>query len=192
MQSVNCLDDITTFLTNYNKRYMNNNKWYKKPEMIVAFSALLISLVTAIVGIYSASIDRSYARASVWPRLEIYRSFSDKKFEYMVTNSGNGPALIKYAVVQYKSNPIKYWGDIPDLPNLIQSHLGSRILSPQNSIKPLVYRGEKSQVFLETDQFIDIELCYCSIYEECWLINRVNEPKLVNSCIVDESKKFLQ
>jgi len=171
---------------------MNNNKWYKKPEMIVAFSALLISVVTAIVGIYSAYIDRSYARASVWPRLEIFRSFGGEKFEYGVTNSGNGPALIKYAVVQYKSNAIKYWGDIPSLPNFTQSHLSTRILSPQNSIKPIVYRGEKSKVFLKADEFIDIELCYCSIYEECWLTNRVNEPKLVNSCLVDESKAFLQ
>ncbi|WP_299786815.1 hypothetical protein [uncultured Shewanella sp.] len=171
---------------------MEEVKWYKKPEMIVALSALLISLVTTVISMYSAYIDRAYARASVWPRLEIFRSFGDEHFEYGVTNSGNGPALIKYAVVQYKSDAIKYWGDIPDLPNFVQSHLGARILSPQNSIQPIVYRGEKSKEFLEADKFINIELCYCSIYEECWLTNRVNEPILVNSCSVDESRKFLQ
>ncbi len=39
--------------------------WYKIPEMIVALSALLISIVMTIVAIYSAHIDRSYARASM-------------------------------------------------------------------------------------------------------------------------------
>ncbi|WNC68629.1 hypothetical protein RI845_00430 [Thalassotalea nanhaiensis] len=171
---------------------MNNNKWYKKPEMIVALSALLISLVTAAVGIYSAYIDRSYARASVWPRLEVSRSFGGEYFEYGITNSGNGPALIKYAVIQYKSKPIKYWRDIPSLPNFTQSHLGTRILSSQNSIKPIVYRGKAAKSFLDTDEFIEIEICYCSIYEECWLINRVNEPKPVDNCHVTQERAFLQ
>ena len=71
-------------------------KWYKKPEMIVAFSALLISLITAAVSVYSAYVDRSYARASVWPRLELHRSFGSNHFNYGVTNSGNGPVSMDY------------------------------------------------------------------------------------------------
>ena len=53
---------------------MKNTKWYKNPEMIVALSALFIGLVTAFTSIYSAYVDREYARASVWPRLEIFSS----------------------------------------------------------------------------------------------------------------------
>ena len=112
-------------------------KWYKKPEMIVAFSALLISLITAVVSVYSAYVDRSYARASVWPRLELHRSFGESHFNYGVTNSGNGPALIKYAVVTYQSKPIKEWRDIPDFPVVSQSHISSRILSPQAQVKSI-------------------------------------------------------
>ena len=48
---------------------MTNLPWYKNPEMIVALSALIIGLVTAFTSIYSAYVDREYARASVWPRL---------------------------------------------------------------------------------------------------------------------------
>jgi len=73
--------------------------------MLVAMSVLFISIVTAAVSIYSASTDRKYAKASVWPRLEIFRSFnSDKSFEYAVTNNGTGPAIIKYAKVQCDIN----------------------------------------------------------------------------------------
>ncbi len=47
---------------------MKSNKWYTNPEMIVALSALLIGIVTAFTSVYSAYVDREYARASVWPR----------------------------------------------------------------------------------------------------------------------------
>ncbi|WP_444885620.1 hypothetical protein [Microbulbifer sp. PSTR4-B] len=171
---------------------MDNVKWYKKPEMVVAFSALLISFVTAIVSMYSAYVDRAYARASVWPRLEIHRNLNTTHFEYSVTNSGNGPAVIKYGIVQYKTEPIKFWNDIPNLPSITQSHISNRILSPQNTVKPLSYTGKELDKFDEADKFIGIELCYCSIYEECWLIDKLNEPKSVNGCLVDKTIAFSQ
>ncbi len=171
---------------------MNNIKWYKKPEMIVAFSALLISVVTAIIGIYSAYIDRAYARASVWPRVEVFRSFGDQHFEYGVTNAGTGPALIKYAKIEFENKAIKLWGDIPNIPDFTQSHLSSRILPSQSTIKPIVYKGKESSEFLKIDESINISICYCSIYDECWVTNRSNNPKEIESCIIKNEVKFSQ
>ncbi len=34
---------------------------FKNPEMIIAVSALIVSLITAFASIYSAFIDRAYA-----------------------------------------------------------------------------------------------------------------------------------
>ncbi|MCW8108308.1 hypothetical protein OPS25_07355 [Alteromonas ponticola] len=42
-----------------------DNPWFKKPEMMVALSALFIGLITAGVSVYSAYVGRAYARASV-------------------------------------------------------------------------------------------------------------------------------
>jgi hypothetical protein len=120
---------------------MDSIKWYKSPEMIVALSALLIGLVTAFTSIYSAYIDREYARASVWPKLEIFRSFNSNSFSYDVSNSGTGPALIKYAKVQDGSTYIKTWEEIELFKNIRQSHISNRTLSPQNSITPVIYKG---------------------------------------------------
>ena len=171
---------------------MNEVRWYKKPEMLIAFSALLISLITAVISVYSAYIDRSYARASIWPRLEIYKSQYDGHFSYNVSNNGNGPALIQYAIIKYKSKPIQRWSDIPDLPAITQSHIGRRILSSQKEIVPIIYNGTESYKFKKIHQNVSIELCYCSIYNECWLINTINLPKSVDNCEVDEKLIFLQ
>ena len=172
---------------------MDSIKWYKSPEMIVALSALLIGLVTAFTSIYSAFVDREYARASVWPRLEIFRSFNgNSSFSYGVSNNGTGPALIKYAKVQDGSKYIKTWQEIKAFQNIRQSHISNRTLSPQNSITPVSYKGEDANSLVKADAVISIELCYCSIYEECWVIDRSNRPIEVEACIVENNQKFLQ
>ncbi|GLX83739.1 hypothetical protein [Thalassotalea eurytherma] len=171
---------------------MNSIKWYKNPEMIVALSALLIGLVTTFISIYSAYIDREYARASVWPRLEVFKSSSGNSFSYGVSNNGTGPALIKYAKIRDGSKYIKTWKEIKPFQNIRQSHISNRTLSPQNSITPLSYKGEDAKAFVKADGSISIELCYCSIYEECWVIDRSNQPTAVEACSIDNNQMFLQ
>jgi hypothetical protein len=166
--------------------------WYKNPEMIVALSALLIGLVTAFTSVYSAYVDREYARASVWPRLELFRSFSGNSFSYGVTNSGTGPALIKTVTVQYDSKYIKAWNEIESFRNITQSHISNRTLPPQKSITPVLYKGEDVNALVKADELIDIELCYCSIYDECWIVNRSNRPTAAEACVIDDKQIFQQ
>lgn len=174
---------------------MKNEAWYKNPEMIVALSALLISLVTAVVSIYSAYIDRFYARASFWPRLEIYQSYSTgKKFGYGVANNGNGPALIQYARVSYQAKPINNWRDIPALKDkkFTQSHFGTKILSPEHTVTPILYQGSEADTIQQANTQVTIELCYCSVYQECWLIDKTNDPQPIEHCTINEKERFLQ
>jgi hypothetical protein len=44
----------------------------------------------------------------------------------------------------------------------------------------------------KVDENLSIELCYCSIYEECWVTNRKNTPQPVEICIIDDADRFLQ
>ena len=172
---------------------MSNKSIFRSPEMIIALSALFISIITAGVSIYSAATDRAYAKASVWPRLEIFKSFHpEKHFEYGVTNNGTGPALIKYAKVSYDSKIIKKWIDIPEFKSFLQSHFSARILPSQNLVKPLEYKGKNVVQFLKADKKVSIEVCYCSIYDECWLTDRKNQPQPVEQCSINEEDKFLQ
>lgn len=171
---------------------MKNIPWYKKPEMVVALSALIMSLVTTVVAIYSANVDRAYARASVWPRLELFKSSSSTDFKYGITNSGTGPAIIKYAKVTYKSKPIKQWNEIPNIPNFTQSHISSKVLSPEHTLIPLKSKNTSVNKFLEINQHLKMELCYCSIYDECWLVDRSSNPTPIDQCSIDKELKFNQ
>ncbi|MDN3379268.1 MULTISPECIES: hypothetical protein [unclassified Pseudoalteromonas] len=45
---------------------------------------------------------------------------------------------------------------------------------------------------LEMDGQVLIELCYCSIYEQCWVVDRNNQPKEVAQCEIATDQRFVQ
>ena len=84
------------------------------------------------------------------------------------------------------------WKDFEPFKNIRQSHISNRTLSPQKSIAPVSYTGKDAPKLAEADNLISIELCYCSIYDECWLIDRDNRPLSVEACFIEEKQRFLQ
>lgn len=171
---------------------MESKKWFHNPEMLVALTALFVGIVTTAVSVYSAHTDRAFAKASVWPKIEIYRSFNKSKFSYGVINKGTGPALIQYAKVNIDGKFIKAWKEVPTFSNVVQSHLSNSTLPALQIINPLVYEGPLVTDFLTQDEQVSIELCYCSIYGDCWLVDRSNETKEIAECTVAEEEAFQQ
>ena len=173
---------------------MEQTKWYKVPEMLVALSALFIGVLTAVISIYSAYVDRAYARASVWPKLEVYRSFTKDTFSYVVFNRGTGPAIIQYAKVSVGERTIKRWNEIDIFSEITQSHLSSGTLSSEQTLTPILYEGDLVADILEFADSapIDIELCYCSIYEDCWVVVRSVQAKPVSECSIKDEEAFMQ
>ncbi|WP_289116991.1 hypothetical protein [uncultured Idiomarina sp.] len=171
---------------------MKKEKWYRNSEMLVALTALFIGLLTAFISIYSAYIDRAYAKASVWPKVEIFRSHSEGRFSYGVSNKGTGPAIIKYAKVKSGSQFLEKWSDLPEFKLISQSHLSTITLPSNQTVEPLKYQGDSVSDILALDQTVQIELCYCSIYEDCWMVNRSNKTNPVQECVVSSEQAFMQ
>lgn len=180
------------------------HKWYTQPEMIVGLSALLVSFVAVAVSLYSASIDRAYARASVWPELRITRSDIDfanpdiPYFSIALRNSGTGPARIKFAKVTYKGVPYKTWDELlkaADVPvhRFIQSTMTTVTIPAMEYYNTVVAKHpEMVSAFRTIDKDIDISVCFCSIYDECWLEQRRESLQPVEQCEIDEKERFLQ
>ncbi|WP_445768577.1 hypothetical protein [Rheinheimera sp.] len=118
-------------------------------------------------------------------------------FSYEVGNKGTGPAIIKYARLTFENELIQSWPQYLQLRNgrsveHSQSHISSIVLSAGESKKPLQLKdAEAAKVLVNTDN-LQIELCYCSIYDECWLVDRYNDPKPIAQCSIDDSQRFLQ
>ena len=101
-------------------------------------------------------------------------------------------ALIKYAKVYSGTKFLKKWSELPEFKNISQSHLNNTTLPSGHSITPLKYKGESVSDILAIDNNIELELCYCSIYEDCWLVDRTNITQPVNSCSVRTEHAFWQ
>ncbi len=167
------------------KKAPTQKPWFLKSEMIIALSALLISVVTTVTSIYSASIDRAYAKASVWPRLELSRTYKEDIFGYILSNNGTGPALIKYAIVQFQGKTIETWDEIPfieDVDSFTQSHMGKRVVPSNHTFKPMLIKTTNVKQHINNDRSVKITLCYCSIYDDCWIIDRENAPQKIDHC----------
>lgn len=179
-----------------------NKPWYAKPDMIIALSALLVSFVATFVGVYSAWMERSYARASLWPRVEISRSANFNRFVYTVENSGTGPAIIQQASVSLNGKYYQTWGQwladaYKEKTGYSQSHMGSGVMESGEQMSALMikesYGGNRKIIdkLLKKDA-LDITICYCSVFEECWMVDRRNLPKEVNACTIPKAQLFKQ
>ncbi|NQZ06662.1 MAG: hypothetical protein HRT35_05805 [Algicola sp.] len=143
--------------------------------------------------------------ASVWPRVFVARNTGDDRFSVVVKNSGVGPALIEHVEVRVDGNIIKTWNDATDIiaPNMSiskgQSILTNYVLLPGETIVPIRLQDEVANLFNVDRKRVRLKICYCSIYEKCWVIDEAVKrtagfatPYPVETCEIDVELQFLQ
>ncbi|MEM7084493.1 MAG: hypothetical protein AAF465_17365 [Pseudomonadota bacterium] len=172
--------------------------WYQKTEMIVALSAVIVSVAAVLVSVYSAWIDRSFARASTWPRLEIGRSFDGQSLSFTVSNQGTGPAVIRYAVLEHNQTRYTTWAkwanaefDVPSF-NFMQSHISTRVLSPGKELNVFITQDNALALAIAKSDPTHLTLCYCSVFDQCWLTDSTNQPKPIADCDTTPETPFAQ
>lgn len=161
------------------------SQWLAEPQTMIGLSAVLLSLCGLFVSIYETRLIRQEQRASVWPRVSVTPSVSTESdtVEIGVQNSGIGPARVRAARIEYEGERKANWQDL--LESVGQSGasrnfgvLNSQVLSP----------GEEETVFTVVSDSsernpgalpplaqqiwnggVDLVLCYCSVYDECWI-----------------------
>jgi len=75
----------------------------------------------------------------------------------------------------------------------VQSHISTRILSSQANVKAVTLKDKNYlNEALKIGEQLAIELCYCSIYDECWRADRSNQPIEIEQCKISDSERFVQ
>ena len=179
---------------------MTKKPWYKEGEMIVALCALVVSVCSLGIMVYETSLARETQKATVWPQLDISFERIDDSFGVVVTNSGIGPAIIKSYKVNYDGEYFSDWASLfkkvnngNDVSGWVHSYLLTRTISPNQHVKNIyLEKGElASRVF--TEGKLQIELCYCSVLNDCW-IKRLNDLSnaSVSACPAIDKTTFMQ
>lgn len=164
--------------------------------MLVGLSAVLLSVCGLFISIYETSLIRQEQRASVWPHVQVGPSFrADTVVAFHVGNTGIGPARVRAAAVQYDGETKATWNDFlqdfaqdtglsdsiegdVDLEiyrDLINGRVLPTDLRMNHIFRLTAVEGDSAgrKVVEELQRVVgegkvEIALCYCSVYEECW------------------------
>lgn len=174
---------------------------FREPEMIVATSAVVIGVCALLVSLMQVRMMHEQQHASVWPRLTILPSYSDRGLSVEISNPWLGPAIVRSVEVAVGGKTHRTWGEVlsslaPDAKNygFTVSTINHRILPPDETIVAVTVpdRVVGEQAIRRWDQ-LKMKICYCSIYERCWLAAS-NQPdaREVDACPVRETSAFRQ
>ena len=163
-----------------------------RPQTLIGLSAVLLSLCGLFIAVYEASLIRQAQRASVWPYVEVSARIQRDRISLLVQNTGVGPARIRAAAVTYKGETQANWSDL--IRSVIRddtvsvrvkirytSLINGRVF-PSDSPEETIFRvvadsGVTTPAFITLledaiyDHRVDVAVCFCSVYEECWITN---------------------
>ena len=175
-------------------------------EMIVAVSAVIVGVCALAVSLYETSLMREEQRASVIPMLELSRSVHvnrdgtdgpNTRLHLQVENVGIGPARVQDFRVHVDGEPQLTWsatmqallGRQANI-RLGQSMINGRTIPPERMVTIFELNSLEHAIEL-ADSFsrLEIEACYCSIFNECWTTQyrSFGTVETVEACVRSES-----
>ncbi|MEM9664345.1 MAG: hypothetical protein AAF970_05385 [Bacteroidota bacterium] len=168
--------------------------WLAQPQSLIALSAVVLSLCGLFIAVYEASLIRQSQRAAVWPYVEIAPSLNRESVRLGMVNVGIGPARVEAAAVFHDGVLLEDWramsravlGARADSVDYRQSLAGGRVLAAGQGDAIFTLTSEMSRS-PETgrravagmrqaivDGALEVTVCYCSVYDECWTISMQN------------------
>jgi hypothetical protein len=174
-----------------------------EPDMLVGLSAMLIGICALGVSIFEVRIMREEQRANAWPRVEAFVN-TGSDYVMRLTNKGFGPAMLRGVIVTVDGQPIKDWHGLTlavfgDSVDFTQSKITDTVLAPQDNLEIFKPADGDSIAAKLSDASgrIGIEICYCSVYEDCWWLRRPSfagggrwTHEEVEACTIEDRKRF--
>jgi len=165
-------------------------------EMVTAITAVAIGIGAIGVSLYETTLIRQQLKGSAWPYLEGGFSYNEEGFRYFLTNSGVGPARIRYAEVTVDGKTVGDWREFferldLDVGRYVTSYVARGALPPGTVHEILVLGSDEpvDQLYQRQDR-VALSLCYCSVYDDCWRKSMAEEPVPVRTCTADPARTF--
>jgi hypothetical protein len=151
-----------------------------KPDAWLAICATFIALVGLFLSIWSAVQQREHDRLSVKPVISLYFTYDETKgYGWWLSNEGLGPARVVWLKALVDGVPQKNWDDF-----LLALNVGrpatfvfgvptGAYYLPAAVVNMFSTKDESVAKQLrapETDRRVELQCCYCSLYDECWLV----------------------
>lgn len=159
--------------------------------------AMVVSIAALVVSVYEARIMNAQKETSVWPYLKVnsgIKTDSEKVLISMkLTNKGVGPAIVRKTQLNLKSFNLEmseYDETIQTLVETLPEEMMqgltlnadfSGVLSPGEEV--VLYELELSSSVMDYWKYVpEYNLCYCSIYDECWNLSGKEPNQVEGKC----------
>jgi hypothetical protein len=147
------------------------------PDRWISIAALCIAALSFLVAYDTSREDRAHKRLSVQPRAAITFLYNDTGAGWILGNPGPGPAVVRSFGVSVDGVPQRNWEAVIRLIGLTGrvsfGTLLPGLMIPQGGsgggVLFWVTPGPDKDLLMKNVERVEIELCYCSLYNECWL-----------------------
>jgi hypothetical protein len=172
-------------------------------DLIVGGSAILIAVISLVVALRQSHIMERQLAASVWPYLQYDSSNASEDGKPIISfgaeNVGVGPARVHAISMRYSGKPIHNANELwtaccsdllasKVLPTWRISTLHNQVLAPNRPKAFLVLTATPTNLpyweRLNAERHkIEIKVCYCSVLEECWMLDTAEGDRApVSAC----------
>jgi len=162
-------------------------------EKILSLAATVIALCALFFSIYEASLSRQHTRLLAEPNMDSSFYYShNEKVSWSTFNMGLGPAKIMSSRILVDNIPQESWQtalrqlygkkEIPDA-SIWYSNLAVGSYVKPDAKNSIIFKTENADLasFIKDNYHrVEIEVCYCSIFQECWISGRSAQHKPMN------------
>ncbi|MBX2946599.1 MAG: hypothetical protein KF725_12265 [Cyclobacteriaceae bacterium] len=151
-----------------------------KTELAVAFAAIFVSTATLFVYVYQARIMQTQQQVAVWPYVEWLPSWGDHGLYVEVSNKGIGPALVKKVTLKLDGKEFNSLSEMFEVltdstfQNYGYSTIQGRVIAPGEHMRAFEIWDKATADRIRaalTKRNFEYEICYCSVFNDCWLSN---------------------
>ncbi|MEZ4703072.1 MAG: hypothetical protein R2834_22280 [Rhodothermales bacterium] len=171
-------------------------RWWQRSDSLIGFSAIILSMCAVSVSIYQAHLMRVQQRMSVWPNVEVLLERGVSGYRLTAVNTGVGPARIGPVRVVVNEELVHSWAELWDRLGLGEEFtfnfgtIGGRVIPANGSVVIVNVPPEHAASIARTIQTFRVSMCYCSVFDECWLTGMNRLETDTDVCALPESERF--
>lgn len=162
-------------------------------NLLVALSAMMISLCALAVSIQEVRIMRSQQRLTMLPYLSLSLSYNDKGYGVYLKNNGAGIARIEDFSISFEDKVYRDWLIAARALQPNDTTIGYNIIKTNSILGEMIQPAESVTLFAVpwTDSTRKLEkkvrdlklrLCYASLLDEYWLLENTDRTQVEEPC----------
>lgn len=154
-------------------------------QTVLAVVGIVTGSIALYAGLTEADAARKQQQAAVWPMLQMAINDYDVDagepvFRIMARNAGIGPARISGFRVTVGGEVQSDWNQTLTAlagshEGVLRSYFSGRVLSAGEEVEVVLARGDIARKALAkayaAPTRLAWEVCYCSVFDECWVSN---------------------